>query len=593
MEIPILQDIAIIFGLSILVLFVCDKIKVPPIIGFLITGAIVGPYGFHLIKSEHEVEILAEIGIVLLMFSIGLELSIKELVHNKKAVLLGGGLQVFLTILVVFGIEQFFGFSVSQSIFIGCLVALSSTAIVLEILQNQGQIHSSHGKTAVAILIFQDIIMVVMILMIPILQPNNDLNIAQELAILAGKAFVIIALVIGTARYVIPPLLFQIAKLRNQELFLLSIVGICLLIAWGSSEVGLSLGLGAFLAGLIISESEYSIRALGSILPFRSVFLSFFFVSVGTLFNINFLIDHFATILLLVLGAILIKAIILFTVSMVIRVSLHTGVLVALYLSQIGEFSFLLSKLGVNQGLLDSLMYQYFLSVTILTMACTPVLIFIAPKLAALLIKILYKINLYQPDKTKNQTVSDLTHTKMEYHLIIIGFGLHGKLLAKTARELAIPYLIIEMDAEIVKEETQRGEPIIYGDATHRHLLEHTYIQNAFLVVLAIADLRISRQIVELIRKMNEKVHIIAKTRFVLEVEHLKELGANSVIPVEFEAALEIQKQMMIHFLIPHEEIERFMDRVREDGYRRYIKEAITQQFDQNEIDKMFPTHAK
>lgn len=587
MEIPILADIAVIFGISIMVLFICDKIQLPPIIGFLITGALIGPDGFHLIQSHHEVEILAEIGVVLLMFTIGLELSIKELTHNKKVVLLGGTLQVGLTILLAFFMARLTGMTIGQAIFIGFLVALSSTAIVLGILQEKGKTHTTYGKNIIGILIFQDVIMVVMMLLIPLLKPGSDVNILMSLGLLLVKAVIIIGLVMLCARYIIPRLMYLIAKNKSQDFFLLSIVAICLLIAWSSSSVGLSLGLGAFLAGLIISESEYSLRAFGSVLPFRGVFLSFFFISVGSLFNAFFLVENILVIASLTLLVIFIKALVIFIIGALLGFNIHTTVVVGLSLSQIGEFSFLLSKIGMDYELLDSQSYQVFLSVAVLSMAITPLLIFIAPRLAKVITKVFVSLKLTEASKASLPPPPP-SEIKWEYHLVIIGFGLHGRLLAKTAKEIAIPYLIIEIDADIVKTQLKKGEPIIYGDATHQNLLEHAYIKNAFMVIVAISNLRTARQVVSLLRKMNDKVHILVKTDFVLEVEHLIQLGADEVIPVEYEAALVIQKQMLSHFLIPPDEIEHFMDKIRKDGYRKCIKEEVADNFNQNTIDQMF-----
>lgn len=587
MEIPILQDIAIIFGISILVLYICDKIHLPPIIGFLFTGTLIGPHGLHLIKSEHEVEILAEIGVVLLLYTIGLELSFKELLRSKKAVLLGGSLQVLITIFVIFGIANAFGYTTGEAIFFGFLVALSSTAIVLGIFQAKDEVHTPHGKNVLAILIFQDIVMVIMMLLTPLLK-GGDSNIALSLALLLLKTVAIIGLVIVSTKYIVPYILYRIAKGKNEEMFLLSIVSICLLVAWGSSSVGLSLGLGAFLAGLIISESEYSLRALGSVLPFRSVFLSFFFVSVGTLFNISFLGQNLFLILGLAVSVLFIKISVLFLVGGILKLPLRVTIILSLSLGQIGEFSFLLSRMGIESGLLNDHNYQLFLSVAILSMGLTPLMVFLAPRLAD------YVMTWPLPEKLKvglapmSLMTPQPNEGQLKEHLLIIGFGLNGRLLAKTAKEASIPYTILEMNASTVREEREKGQPILYGDSTQETVLKHAHIQNAFVVVIAISDIKATRRIVELVRKLNPKCYIIARTRFVLEVDRLMKLGANMVVPVEFEAALSIQKDVLTHYLIPPNEIDRFMDRVREDGYRKYIISTISEHFDQGRIDKMF-----
>ena len=302
MQIPLLSEIVIIFGLSIFVLFICYRLRVPTIVGFLLTGTIAGPYGLALIKQSHEVETLAEIGVVLLLFTIGIEFSLNSLLKVRRTVLMGGSLQVFITILATFVVAELLGRPFGESIFLGFLISLSSTAIVLKLLQERGEIDSPQGRTSLAILIFQDVIVVPMVLLAPLLSGGAE-NVGQSLLYLLVKGVVVIALVIASAHYLVPRLLYQIARTRSRELFLLSIVVMCFAVAWLTSSIGLSLALGAFLAGLIISESEYSHQALSNILPFRDVFLSFFFISIGMLLDLDFLLSHPFLIVMIALGA--------------------------------------------------------------------------------------------------------------------------------------------------------------------------------------------------------------------------------------------------------------------------------------------------
>ncbi|MBW2366158.1 MAG: cation:proton antiporter, partial [Deltaproteobacteria bacterium] len=274
MEIPLLNDIVVIFGLAIAVLFICHRLRVQAVVGYLLTGIFVGPYGFGLVKAVHEVEILAEIGIVLLLFTIGIEFSLKKLLQIRKSVLMGGSLQVLLTFLATLFIAMRFGQVFGEAVFIGFLVALSSTAIVLKLIQERAEVDSPHGRTILGILIFQDIIIVPMILLTPLLAGATG-NLGESVLILLAKGIGIILLVMVGTKWIVPQVLYQITRTRNQEIFLLSVVVICLGVAWLTSKAGLSLALGAFLAGLIISESEYSHQALGNILPFRDVFTSF------------------------------------------------------------------------------------------------------------------------------------------------------------------------------------------------------------------------------------------------------------------------------------------------------------------------------
>jgi CPA2 family monovalent cation:H+ antiporter-2 len=306
-EIQILKDVALIFALSVASLYICHRLRLPPIVGFLIAGVAVGPFGLELIHSAHEVEVLAEIGIVLLLFTIGIEFSIKDLLQSKRAVLLGGGVQVALTTGIVLLLVMQFNVSLSKSLFAGFLVALSSTAIVLRTLQDSGDINSAHGRTILSILIFQDIVIAPMIIITPLLAGNSESATASLFA-LATKALIVVVLILLLARYVVPHILEQVIRTRSRELFLLTTILICVAIAWVTSEFGLSLGLGAFLAGLVISESEYSHNVLDGIVPFKMVFTSFFFVSIGMLLDVSYLTSQLAPVLGLSAAVLVLKA---------------------------------------------------------------------------------------------------------------------------------------------------------------------------------------------------------------------------------------------------------------------------------------------
>jgi CPA2 family monovalent cation:H+ antiporter-2 len=565
MEIPLLKDIVIIFGLSIVVILLFHKIRVPTIIGFLLTGMLAGPYGLKLIDSIHGVELLAEVGVVLLLFTIGIEFSVKNLIQIRKSVLMGGSLQVFLTTLSVFFIARLLDLSFAEAVFAGFLVALSSTAIVLKIIQQQAQVDTPHGSTTLGILIFQDIIIVPMILVTPILAGATE-NVGGSLLVLAAKGIGIIGLMIISAKWIVPYILFHIAQTRSRELFLLSIILICLSVAWITSSAGLSLALGAFLAGLIISESEYSHQTLGDILPFRDVFMSFFFISIGMLLDVDFLFQHPVTIVLVAIGIILLKSIIAGSVTLLMGFPLRIGILVGLALCQVGEFSFILSRTGVEYGLLDGFIYQMFLTSSVLTMAATPFIITLAPRLADDILKLPLPKRLisgyYSYPCIKAEVKKD--------HLIIIGFGVNGRNVARAARAAGISYIIIEMNPETVKSEQAHGEPIYYGDATHEAVLAHANIKDARIGLIAINDPAATRRITEVFRRFNPKIHLIVRTRFLQEMEPLYELGADQVIPEEFETSVELFSRVLAYYLIPREEIEKLVFEIRSDGYEMF-----------------------
>ncbi|MCP4752647.1 MAG: potassium transporter KefB, partial [Proteobacteria bacterium] len=530
MEIPLLYDIVVIFGLSVVILFICHRLKVPAIVGFLLTGVLAGPYGLGLVKAVHEVEVLAEVGVVLLLFTIGMEFSLEKLLKIKKSVLLGGSFQVTTTLLISFFIVRHFGQPIGQSIFIGFLVSLSSTAIVLKLVQQRAEVDSPHGQATLGILIFQDIIIVPMILLTPMLA-GTSVGTTESVLFLFAKGIGIIVLVIISAKWIVPQVLYHITRTRDQELFLLSIVIICLSIAWLTSSAGLSLALGAFLAGLIISESEYSHQAIGNMLPFRDVFTSFFFVSIGMLLDIAFFIQQPTTIVLIALAVLAVKSLIAAFAAVLLGFPLRTSILVGLALGQVGEFSFILSRTGIEHNLLSGELYQIFLAFSVLTMAATPFIINLAPRIADVVLKIPL------PQKLKNgfSPVPEIEVPSQKDYLLIVGYGVNGRNLARAAGMVDIPYIIVEMNPETVRSEQAKGETIYYGDASQEAVLRHVNIKNAKIAVVAINDPPATRRITETIRRFNPKVHLIVRTRYLQEMKQLHDLGADDIIPEEFE----------------------------------------------------------
>jgi CPA2 family monovalent cation:H+ antiporter-2 len=566
MEAQLLTDIVIIFGLAVAVLLLFHLLRFPSVVGLLITGILAGPYGFGLVGVVHEVEVLAEIGIILLLFTIGIEFSFKKLLEIKKQVVVGGTLQVGLTILAVFFIARQIELSPSEAIFYGFLISLSSTAIVLRLIQERAEVDTPHGRTGLGILLFQDVIIVPMILITPMLAGSRPGEIDSDIFVFASKGIAIVILVLVAAKWLMPWLLRQVARTRSKELFLLSIVAICLAIAWLASNAGLSLALGAFIAGLIISESEYSYQALGNILPFRYVFTSFFFVSIGMLLDTGFLINNLVIILSASTGVLILKALIAISAAILLGLPLRSGILAGLSICQVGEFSFILSRTGLEHGLLDD-HYQLFLAVTILTMAATPFIISLAPRFADLILQIPIPVKL----KTGLWPMAEKkSHNKLKQHLVIIGFGVNGRNVARAAKMTGIPYMVIEMSPDTVNTEREKGEPIFYGDAIHEEVLRHADIENATVVVIAINDPTATRGITENVRRLTRKAHVIVRTRYLMEMQALYELGANEVIPEEFETSVEIFSRVLAKYLIPRGEIDKLIIQLRSDGYEMF-----------------------
>ncbi len=565
MEIAILNDILVMLGLSIGVLYLCHKVHVPSIVGFLLTGLMAGPHGLALVKGIHEVELIAEIGIVLLLFTIGIEFSFNKLLKIKKSVLLGGTVQVCGTILLGSLLADLFGLKVGQAIFMGFMISLSSTAIVLKVLQDRAEIESPHGQTVLGVLIFQDIVVVPMILLTPLLAGSTGGSM-ESVPVLLLKMLGIIGFVIVSAKWLVPYLLYQIAKTRSQELFLLTVVVLCLAVAALTSQAGLSLALGAFLAGLIISESEYSHQALGNVLPFRDIFTSFFFISIGMLLDISFVLQQPLSVLLIAAAVLLLKFLVATHAALIVGLPMRSSVMTGLALSQVGEFSFVLSKSGLEYGLLSEQNYQLFLAVAVLSMATTPFIIAFSGRIAQLVLKLPMPPKL----KTGQYPVAHGANEVKTNHLVIIGYGLNGRNVTRAAKLAGIDYNILEMNPDTVRRERANGEPIFYGDATHTAVLNIVGIKDAKVVVVAIHDAAATRRITEALRRVNPRVQIIVRTRFIKEMDPLYALGADEVIPEELETSIEIFARVLANYLIPSDEIDRLVSEIRADNYEMF-----------------------
>ncbi|MDR2488172.1 MAG: cation:proton antiporter [Desulfovibrio sp.] len=556
----ILHEFVIIALLSILVIYACHKIKVPPIVGFLITGALFGPSALGLVKEAHAVETLSEIGVVFLLFSIGMELSISELIRLKKPVFLGGTFQVAITIAAFCLLSTGMGIPFNSALFIGFLMALSSTAIVLKIMQQRAQIESPAGRISLSILIYQDLVIVPMMLAVPLLAGATQAD-AASLLLTAGRTLSIIGIIFLLARKGVPWILRRIVGTRSRELFLISVIGICLGTAYLTFLLGLSLSLGAFMAGLVVAESEYSHSALEGILPFRDVFTSVFFVSVGMLLDMTFFFSHIGEVAAITLLAMTIKGIIAGSGALLLGYPARPAIIVGMAICQVGEFSFVLAKAGLDHSLLSREHYQFFLAASILSMAATPFLLSAGPAVAELWERRRRKPAIDEAEK------NDEADATLSDHLIIIGYGVGGKFLARAARDAGIRHVILEMNPDTVRQHAARGESIFHGDATHPAILQHLGIRTARVLAIVISDPTAVRGITEIARHLNKHVHILVRTRFLSEIAALKNLGASDVIPEEFETSIEIFTRVLSRYLVPRSDIQRVIREVRAENY--------------------------
>ncbi len=562
MELGVLKDIVIIFALSTFVNFIFTRIKVPAIIGYLITGVIAGPHLLALINSPENVEVMAEIGVILLMFTIGLEFSINHLLNIRRIVFLGGFMQLLITAGVTLFVARAYNFGWAESVFVGFLTALSSTAVVLKLLQERSELTTHYGKTIVGILIFQDIILVPLLLFTPMLGGATG-NIGSELLMLLLKTTGIIIFIYIGNRWLMPKLLHLIAMTHSQELFLMSILLFCLAVAMLTHELGMSLAFGAFLAGLMISDSEYSHSAFGNLIPFKDVFTSFFFVSIGMLLDLGFVYDHPWLVIATVLLVIVLKTIVAGFAAFSLGHTFFGTVVIGLSLAQVGEFSFILARLGLTNAIITPAHYQLFLSVAITSMALSPMLIQISRPLAGLILKLPLPPFLVDGLFPLKQ----VEIPELKSHIVLIGKDSRAINLAAMVKKMELPFTSIIFDPDRARKQIENGNLAVFGDATNEPVLRQAYVHTAEMVIVSVGDLIKAMSIVEHVRRMNKHAYIIVRTRHVTDIEELYRIGATQVIPEEFETAIDFFERILSKYLIPRIEIERAIARIREDNY--------------------------
>jgi monovalent cation:H+ antiporter-2, CPA2 family len=564
MEVPIIKEIVIIFALSIAVLLFCYRLKLPGVVGFLVTGVLCGPHGFALIKAIDDVQNLATIGIILLLFTVGMEFSIKNIIKYKYYFFGGGILQVLITqaatmVICRYLLERPW----NESIFLGFLVSLSSTAIVLRALDDNGERESPHGRLILGILIFQDIIAIPMMLSVPLLAGvGEEFDLAHLYQFLFG-IIVLLIMAVG-AFFAVPWLLYFVTRTRNQELFLVSVLTICFAVAWITSSIGLSLSLGAFLAGLIVSESEYSDEAVGHVLPFQEIFTSFFFVSMGMLLDVSFVIQQPFLIMAIAMLVIGLKSLIAGGSALILGMPLRSAILGGIALSQVGEFSFVVAHSGISMGLITDYGYQLFLAFSLLSMAVTPTLM----NLSKYVVGWADKLPVPQRLKRGLRYTEEVPQGEANGHIIICGFGIRGRHLARAAKAAKIPYLILEMNPETVKVEKKKGEPIRFGDPSHPSVLAHAGVNKASIMAVVINDPIAAKDIVRLARSLNPEIYIITRTRYFQEVPLMLKAGANDVIPDEFGSSLEIFARVLQKANVPHDTLAQNVEQLRIEGYQ-------------------------
>jgi CPA2 family monovalent cation:H+ antiporter-2 len=549
-----LFDIVVIFGAALAVMAVCRHLRIPPVVSLLLTGCLAGPYGAKLVRNPAHVEVFAELGIVFLLFEIGLELSFGRLRSLGRFFLIGGGFQAAGTVLAAMLVVWLAGCGVRVALFWGLVLCLSSTAIVLRLYSDRSEVDAPHGAIATGILLFQDILLVPCLLIVPLLgNATAAVSIPQLLLRFAG-GLVVLTAAFAVGRWLVPRALHYIAATRIHELFVIGALFLCLGTALATQALGFSLALGAFLAGVLIAESDYHFQVVAETIPFREVFNSLFFISIGMLLRPSVVMGHAGQVALAVAAIMLLKGLVLFATVRLLSFPPRVAVMVALGLCQIGEFSFVLLQAGKASGVADEWLYQLAIASAIITMALTPVLIRYAPAIAAWL---------YRSGGAEPADVS----AGPNQHVIVVGFGLAGYHLARVLKEASIPYVVVEMNGATVKKAKLEGEPIFFGDASRESILAHCGVCAARVIVFVISDPLLLRRGVRLARQMNPDVFIIVRTRRQTEIAELRACGADEVVSEEFETSIEIFTNVLTRLRIPGNIIRTQTRLLRVDDY--------------------------
>ncbi|HNE81199.1 MAG TPA: cation:proton antiporter [Flavobacteriales bacterium] len=562
-------ELIIVLALAVGILLLFRRLKLPNVLGFIIAGLLAGPHALGWVAEVETVETLAELGVIFLLFVIGMEFSLKKLASISATVFIGGSLQAVLTTALTAGIGRLLGLAMPTAVFTGFLVTLSSTAIVLRILQEQGRTDQPFGRITAAILIFQDIIVVPMMLVTPMLAGQSS-NIGHDLLMLVLKMLLLVVAVYLLGRFGVPRLLRAVSKGRNKELFIITIVVLCFSAAWATSALGLSLALGAFFAGLIISETDQVYHATGIVQPFHELFMSFFFVSIGMLVDPALFASRPLTVIGLALLVVLLKSLAGFLSVWVLRHPVATSLKCGIALAQVGEFAFVLAITGLGTGLLSRDHHQVFLAVSILTMGATPFAMRSMDPLVRRVLGSLLPPTVLQRLEGLSRprpTSEDRSPTRsLNDHIVIIGYGLNGQNVALAAQSARIRCAVIEEDVDLAQKARARGMHAVIGDASNEHVLEQAHVENARVVVIAIADAETTRRITATVRA-HTSAYIIVRTRYVREIGANLDAGANEVIPEEFETSIEIFYRVLRKYLVPERSIQELVAHIRGDHY--------------------------
>ncbi len=547
MQHAVLVELVVVMAASVAAAALLRRLQIPPVVGFIVAGVLIGPGGLALVRDRHQIEMVAEVGVMLLLFTVGLKLKLGDLWKLRTSVFGGGTLQVLVTGSVTAGIAVGVGRSPAEAVVWGAMVALSSTALVLWLLEGSGDLGTSHGRTMVSVLLFQDLAVVPIMLALPLLAGHAATP--AEVGWLLGRSLAVVVLTVVGARVVFPWVTRRIVATGSRELFTLTTVLAAVGTALVFGHFGLSVALGAFLAGIVVSESEYVGRMIDEITPLRDVFNSLFFVSMGMLVEPRLWLERPLVTLGGVVLVVVLKAAVAGAVARPLLGRWPAAAAVGLGLAQIGEFSVIVGVEAGRLGLLDATMRELFLAVAVPTLVATPFLMRWSCRLAR---------------RNAGVTGDELD---LDDHVVIVGYGVNGQNVARALGLLDVPHVVVDLNPYTVERVTAAGGLALEGDARHRDVLEAAGMDRARGLVAAVPDAVSTREIVETARGLNPEATILARTRYLREVDALAAVGADEVIPEEFETSLELTGRVLQLYGAPPHVVEREKAALRREGY--------------------------
>ncbi len=554
-EAHLLRELVLLLGLAAAGAALFERLNLPSIAGFLVMGTLAGPGGLGLASDTAGIQAIAEFGVVFLLFEIGLELPIERVRRLLRIGLSSGALQVGGTLLLVTAGGMALGLPGRTAIVVGALAAMSSTALVIRLLGERGEIDAPHGQVAVAVLLFQDLCIVPFLLAIPILAVDGPIE-AWPVAGAALRAVVAVGAFYLAARFALPRLLSAAASLRSREVFSLVAVLVVVGAAFAAEAIGLTAAVGAFLAGLVLTSSPWGPQLLSEVLPLRGLLLGVFFTAIGMLLDPRAAWQNAGVVALILFASVPLKAAILaVSVSAVARAGARVGILSGLALAQTGEFSFVLVQAAFAAGLIDVALSQSFVAASVISLIATPFLLRVGSPLAERL------------TREPGETTPAPSEASLDGHAVLVGFGLAGRNLARVLESVGVGVAALDANPVAAQEARRRGANVIYGDATRAGLLERVRVERARLVVIAINDPVATRQVVERVRRLAPEARILARTRYVLEVDALEAAGATRVVAEELEGAIDLVAQTLHELAIPEGSIARFTAELRDEGY--------------------------